>query len=108
MLLDKKNNEIISFKSKTLADFKNFIGFQYYATHSLTNLNFYLNIKTKSFGLDQKNTTFKLKTVKLITTKLKYWLDDFFNGGKDEYSKNSLVLINCSDCIILKVFLGYL
>jgi hypothetical protein len=31
-----------------------------------------------------------------LNTKVKYWLDDFFSGGKDEYSQNSLVLTNCS------------
>nr|WAK85031.1 NADH dehydrogenase subunit 11 part b [Amicula sp. isolate GU52X-4 cfCalB7] len=99
VFLDKKNNDIIFFNSNALVDFKNFMNFQYYAAHSLTNLNFYLNIKTKSFILYQKHTSFKLKTIKLINTKLKYWLDDFFNGGKDEYSKNSLILTNCSKLI---------
>lgn len=96
--LDKKNNSIIFFNSKKIANFKNFINFQYIATQSLTNLNFYLSIKNKPFLISSTNN-FKLKTNKLIDTKLKYWLDDFFSGNKDEYSQNSLILTNCSQII---------
>ena len=31
-----------------------------------------------------------------MDTKIKYWLDDFYIGGKDGYSQNSLILTNCS------------
>jgi len=93
--LDKKNNELIFYNSKKIANFKNFMYFQYIATQSLTNLNFYLHVKTKPFVITYK-TNFKRKTNKLLNTKLKYWLDDFFNGSKDEYSQNSLILTNCS------------
>ena len=48
------------------------------------------------FGLHNTSENKKSKTKKLVTTKLKYWLDDFFNGGKDEYSQNSVILTNCS------------
>lgn len=94
--LNNKDNHIIFFNSKKLTNFKNFINFQYFATQSLTNLNFYLNIKTKPFVLNEKTNQFKLKTTKIKNTKLKYWLDDFFIGSKDEYSQNSLILANCS------------
>lgn len=94
--LDNKNNSIVSYNSNKLINFRNFINFQYYATHSLTNLNFYLVSRNKPFVLLPNNNSFKKKSLKLQTTKLKYWLDDFFNGGKDEYSHNSLTLANCS------------
>lgn len=97
-LLDNKNNQTIYFNSKKISNFKNYIYFQYIATQSLTNLNFYLSIKTKPFIIDSNND-FKPKTSKLINTKLKYWLDDFFNDGKDEYSQSSLILSNCSKII---------
>lgn len=93
--LNKKDNQIIYFNSKKIANFKNFIYFQYIASQSLTNLNFYLNIKSKPFIITPNNN-FKPKTNKLLNTKTKYWLDDFFNSSKDEYSQNSLVLTNCS------------
>jgi NADH dehydrogenase/NADH:ubiquinone oxidoreductase subunit G len=97
-LLDRKNNQVIYFNSKKISNFKNYIHFQYIAIQSFTNLNFYLSIKTKPFLIAPKNN-FKSKTNKLINTKLKYWLDDFFNGSKDEYSQNSLILTNCSKII---------
>lgn len=92
--LETKENNIIFFNSKKRTDFNNYLSFQYYATQSLTNLSFYLNIQTKSFFL--KNNLLKEKQYKIMDTKIKYWLDDFFSGGKDEYSHNSLVLTNCS------------
>lgn len=97
-LLDNKNNQTIYFNSKKIVNFRNYIYFQYIATQSLTNLNFYLNIKTKPFII-ASNNNFKPKTNKLMNTKLKYWLDDFFNDSKDEYSQSSLILSNCSKIV---------
>jgi NADH dehydrogenase/NADH:ubiquinone oxidoreductase subunit G len=97
-LLDDKNNQTIYFNSKKIVNFKNYIYFQYIATQSLTNLNFYLSIKTKPFIITFPSN-FKPKTNKLINTKLKYWLNDFFNDSKDEYSQSSLILANCSQII---------
>jgi len=92
--LNQKDNQIISFNSKKIDNFKNYVNFHYLATQSLTNLNFYLTIKTEPFIL--YNSRFKTPTKKTFNTKLNYWLDDFFTGGKDEYSQNSLILTNCS------------
>jgi hypothetical protein len=92
--LDSKQNQIIFFNSKEKNLFRNFIYFQYQATQSLVNLNFYLLVKTQPFSLTKNK--FKTKNLKFINTKLKYWLDDFYSGGRDEYSQNSLVLTNCS------------
>jgi NADH dehydrogenase/NADH:ubiquinone oxidoreductase subunit G len=94
--LNKKDNKLLFFNLKKITNFKNFVFFQYQATQSLTNLNFYLTIKNNSFTLKKSRLFFKPKISKLFNTKLKYWLDDFFIGGKDEYSQNSLVLSNCS------------
>ena len=44
----------------------------------------------------KKFSTFKAAPVKLLNTKLKYWLDDFYIGGKDKFCQNSLILIRCS------------
>jgi len=92
--LNNKENQLINFNSNKISNFKNFMYFQYFATQSLTNLNFYLSVKNKSFIIN--NIKFKPKTNKINNTKLKYWLDDFFSGSKDEYSQNSLILTNCS------------
>ena len=95
-LLNQKDNQIIFFNSKKISNFKNFINFHYYATQTLTTMNFYLTSKTQPFIILKPISTFKPKSVKITETKLKYWLDDFFSGGKDEYSQNSLILTNCS------------
>lgn len=100
--LDNKTNQIIFFNPTRLVNFQNFIYFQYQATQSLTNLNFYLSIKTQPFNFNSFNTIFKPKTYKIKNTKLKYWLDDFFTNGRDEYSQNSIVLANCSKVFRIK------
>jgi NADH dehydrogenase/NADH:ubiquinone oxidoreductase subunit G len=93
-LLNQKDNQIIFFNLKKINNFKNYINFHYLATQSLTNLNFYLNTKTEPFILNKSR--FRVTNKKTANTKVKYWLDDFFTGGKDEYSQNSLILTNCS------------
>jgi hypothetical protein len=97
--LTKKDNFIICLNSKKIYNFKNFCNFKYYTSQNLTNLNFYLNIKNKPIILSQNTIKFKQTTKKFFNTKLKYWLDDFFSGGKDEYTQNSLILSNCSKFI---------
>ena len=78
-------------------NFRNYISFHYRATQNLTNLNFYLITKNKSFMLSSPNTlNFKQKGIKVQNTKIQYWLNDFFSGGKDNYSHNSLIMANCS------------
>jgi hypothetical protein len=95
VFLDNKMNHLLFFNSNSNTNFKNYMYFHFLATQSLTNLNFYLNIKNNPFLL--KDTyKFKISSTKIKNTKLKYWLDDFFSGGKDEYSNNSLILTNCS------------
>lgn len=94
--LDQKDNHMIIFNLKKLKDFKNFINFQFYATRTLNNISFYLSNKTQPFILYKKTNYFKFKIKKISCSKLKYWLDDFFTGGKDEFSHKSLVLTDCS------------
>ena len=93
---NKKDNQILFFNSNKLYNFKNFISFQYYPTKKITNLSCYLNIKNKTFIINTTKLNFKSKSKKFITTKLKYWLDDFFNSSKDKYSQNSAILTGCS------------
>ena len=93
--LELKNNNLIFFNSNKIVNFKNYINFNYYATQNLVNLNFYLSIKTTPTVFTNQSS-FKPASNKFKKSKLKYWLDDFFTGSKDEYSQNSLVLTNCS------------
>lgn len=99
LALNTKNNQLLAFNSTKTVNFKNYVSFHYQATQTLTNVNFYLNIKNESFFLFSDNSNFAQNRTKVRNTKLKYWLDDFFNGGKDEYSQHSLVLSNCSQIL---------
>ena len=101
MPFNKNNHNTLFFNSNKISNFQNFIYFQFYATKNLTNLNYHLNLKNNSFILNNFMGNFKLTNSKLVNTKLKYWLDDFFSGGKDEYSQNSLTMTSCS--MILRV-----
>jgi NADH dehydrogenase/NADH:ubiquinone oxidoreductase subunit G len=95
--LNKKNNSIVFFNSKTNINFKNYANFHFYAARSLSNLNHSLTVKTTpAFFSGKEQFLFKRASKKIQVTKLKYWLDDFFTGGKDEYSQNSKILTNCS------------
>jgi hypothetical protein len=94
--LDKKNNNSLFFNLKKKSQYKTFINFQFYAVQTLTSLNFHLKVQTKPFSIYNQHNNFRLKSSKIKNTKLKYWLDDFFSGGKDEYSHKSLILTNCS------------
>ena len=92
-----KDNTINILNINNYLTFKNFISFSYKATQSLTNLSYYLYMSNNFFFI--KNVKFKLSYKKIYNTKVKYWLDDFFTGGKDDYSHHSLILINCSKII---------
>lgn len=95
--LNKKNNSIVFFNAKKSIDFKNYANLHFYATRSLNTLSCYLTVKTTPVYFSNLGQfSFKRPTKKIQNTKLKYWLDDFFTGGKDEYSRNSRILANCS------------
>ena len=91
-----KSNKKFFYNSRTSFDFKNYINFQFYATKILTSLNFYLNTESKKFSIYKKFNRFSSTSKKLIFAKLKFWLDDFYIGGKDRFSQNSLLLTRCS------------
>jgi hypothetical protein len=91
-----KINTAVHYSGLTLFDFKNFIGFQFYASKTLTSINFHLIDNTQKFSIFKKFCRFKSPVVKVFDTKLKYWLDDFYTGGKDKFCQNSLTLTRCS------------
>jgi len=98
---NKKDNNLICFKSSNLHNFKHYINFQFYSVQSLTSLSFYLNKLNKPL-IKLFNNGLKNTKIKFLDTKLKPWLDDFFNNnGKDSFSYNSSVLINCSKVLKL-------
>jgi NADH-quinone oxidoreductase subunit G len=91
-----KENKILYYDKNSLFDFKNFINFHFQATPNLTNYNEYLSTSNQKFVLYKKFSVFKNLSIKLYNTKLKYWLDDFYVGGKDTFCQNSLTLTRCS------------
>ena len=96
-ILLSNSHDMISFNSTKLTLFKSFISFQFFATQDLSHISHYLKIKNKPFNLYKNDFSFyKIQSSKIWNTKFKYWLDDFFVGGKDEYSQHSTILTNCS------------
>lgn len=91
-----KENKLLSYGGNTLFDFKNFINFHYQASQNLTNFNDYIISTNQPFVIYKKFDQFKSGTVKLFDSKFKYWLDDFYTGGKDTFCQNSLTLTRCS------------
>ena len=91
-----KDNQILFYNSKSLFDFKNFINFHYQATQNLTTLNDYVGGLSQKFVIYKKFDRFKTLGIKLYGAKFKYWLDDFYIGGKDIFCQNSLTLTRCS------------
>ena len=94
--LNSPNNDIVSFNTTKQINFSNFINFHYNAIEKLDSSTPSLANQNQPFFISSQSVNFKQKPSKILHTKSKYWLDDFFTGGKDEYSKNSLVLSNCS------------
>ena len=93
---NKKDSNLINFDSVNSFNFKNYTNFQFYAVQTLTSLTFYLT-KQNSPLKKLTNPSIKSPRTKVLDTKMKNWLDDFFNNnGKDSFSYNSSVLVNCS------------
>ena len=90
-----KNNKSILYNTLNKNyNFNNYINFNYYALQVLTTLNPYLIVKNIPFVIIYNK--FKINLFKIYQTKIKYWMDDFFMGGKDIYCSYSFTLANCS------------
>lgn len=93
---NKKDNRLLQFDCVNSFNFKNYVSFQYSSTQTLTSLSYYLTLKNSPI-IKSSNASLKLTKTKLLNTKVKYWFDDFFNtNGRDAFSYNSSVLVNCS------------
>ena len=94
-----KDNKLINFDSINSFNFKNYINFQFYAVQTLTSLSFYLT--KKNLPLNRMPLELiKQPRIKVVNSKVKGWLDDFFNSnGKDSFSYNSSILVNCSKIV---------
>ena len=88
-----KYNTRILYNSNNLFDFKNLISFLYLNTTSLSKLSFQLKTQTQTFN---QITPVKTSKLKFLTTQLKKWVEDFYLGGYDNYSKESETMVSCS------------
>lgn len=94
--INYKEKNILSFSATKQSNFSKFINLHFCAVEKLDSLTPFFVTQNQPFFISHQNFNFKQKLSKIHSTKSKYWLDDFFTGGKDEYSKNSLVLSNSS------------
>jgi len=93
---NKKESKLVNFDCINSFNFRNYTNFQFFAVQTLTSLSFYL-VKQNSPLLKSSKPSIKLAKVKVLDTKVKSWLDDFFNSsGKDSFSYTSSVLVNFS------------
>lgn len=94
--LNQKMNQIIYYNINKLHTFWNFIDFKSQPTVSLHHLNFFLRTWNNLIFMDIFFFNFKKQLKKFFCTKLKFWLNDFYNESLDEYSQNSKILNTCS------------
>ena len=92
-------NDKITHNSSNIFNFKNYIGFQYYAISNLNSLAFQLlnNITTYKISYNK----FKKKRKKFFNSQIRFWLNDFYVEGKDYNSKYSSTMIQCSKLLRL-------
>ena len=92
---DLNNKNYILNNQKNFNLIKNFFTFLYYSSSTINQKNNY------SYGKNCQNTYFyknfkKQIKHKIFSTKLNIWLNDFYIGGIDSYSKYSPTMIKCS------------
>jgi len=93
---DLKYNKLLHFNLISYSKFKNFVGFLYYPSSSLSKSNVCLNRINMSNTFYMDNKIFKISRMKIYDTPLRFRIQDFFIGGKDFYSSNSLTMVKCS------------
>lgn len=97
-LSDFNNNSNLTFNCKTLKKFNSFTNFLYLASNCVTSkINVTSNNKTsQNFCVTPQDKILKTQKTKFINSKFKIWINDFYIGGKDTYSRYSNTMINCS------------
>ena len=76
--------------------FLKFIEYQYLPSISLANDNISLTTNNYCNSIVKSNIVNNFSKKKIINSKTVLWIDDFYLGGKDLYSKFSLVMSECS------------
>jgi NADH-quinone oxidoreductase chain G len=96
---NSKCNSIISFNNNNLNNFKKFAGFLYNATNTVGAKSSLYSIKNVSNHFVEPVNIVKHKKFKMFSTKFKIWINDFYLGGKDQYTKQSSTMIKCSKAL---------
>jgi hypothetical protein len=91
---DIKNKKKIFFRSKNPFKFKNYLVLQIFPIKVFTRLLYYQLSETKPFVL--KTSFFFILFSKNFNTKIKLWIQDFYLGNKDLYSRHSKTMVKCS------------
>ena len=89
-------NKKLSYNCNNFFNFKSYLNILYFSNKVLTKHNLFNIYQTKTLINSFK---YKVSKVKLYNTPLRLWLDDFYIGGKDLYSKYSITMINCSNIL---------
>ena len=95
----KKNTNFINIKNSLKINFifknvllKKYFNLSYNAISRFTK--HLINTNTNHFSVKKK--IFKIKKIKIFNAKINFWLNDFFTGGKDCFSINSLIMVKLS------------
>jgi hypothetical protein len=91
---DLKNKRRIFFKSKSPFKFKNYLALHMFPIKVFTRLMFYQLSGNKPFFI--KAPVFFFLFSKTFNTKVKFWLQDFYLGNRDLYSRHSKTMVKCS------------
>ena len=99
-----RDNSLVSFNNNNLNSFRNFIELFFKATTNLTRNYDMCLFKNISVIPVVPARSLKLKKSKIFSTKIKMWINDFYIGGKDPYSKYSSTMIKCSKVLRTEKF----
>jgi len=89
-----ENISNISFNVKSLSSLTKFMSFFLFPLNNFSNPFFYNSTLKKNQIKFIEN--YKIRSKKFFNTKPILWIEDFFIGGKDDYSILSKVMIECS------------
>ena len=89
-------NSLIHFNNNTINNYKNFIGFLYFANRFFFNNHKEIFNNSISGNFNVQRSKIKTTKNKLTLTNIKIWIKDFYIGGEDCYSNRSITMINCS------------
>jgi NADH dehydrogenase/NADH:ubiquinone oxidoreductase subunit G len=89
------SDQKIVFLDWNLNRLRNFIIFLNYASSNISSLSFFLNKKSQIIG--KKLFKFQKFKIKIINTKLKRYIYDFYLGTESYYSRFSLIMAQCSN-----------